>query len=47
MAQGIVSAPVSQVLPPLPDIEIGLSRRPESEGDVLTSAVEAMLKQLI
>jgi DNA-binding transcriptional LysR family regulator len=47
MAQGIVSAPVSQLLPSLPDIEIGLSRRPESEGDVLTSAVEAMLKQLI
>jgi DNA-binding transcriptional LysR family regulator len=47
MAQGIVSAPVSQFLPQLPDIEIGLARRPESEGDVLTSAVEAMLKQLI
>jgi DNA-binding transcriptional LysR family regulator len=47
MAQGIVSAPVSQFLPPLPEIEIGLSRRPESEGDVLASAVESMLKQLI
>jgi DNA-binding transcriptional LysR family regulator len=47
MVQGIVSAQVSQFLPPLPDIEIGLSRRPESEGDVLTNAVEAMLKQLI
>jgi DNA-binding transcriptional LysR family regulator len=47
MAHGIVSAPVSQFLPQLPDIEIGLARRPESEGDVLTSAVESMLKQLI
>jgi len=46
-AHGIISAPVSRFLPPLPDIEIGLSRRPESEGDALTSAVEAMLKQLI
>ena len=46
MVQGIVSAPVSRDLPALPDVEIGLARRPESEGDVLTNAVEGMLKQL-
>jgi DNA-binding transcriptional LysR family regulator len=47
MAHSIVSAPISQLLPPLSEIDIGLSRRPESDGDVLTSAVEAMLKHLI
>ena len=47
MVQGIASAPVSQHLPALPEIEIGLARRPESEGDVLTNAVEGMLKQLV
>lgn len=44
---GLVSAPVSQVLPVLPDIEIGLSRRPESEGNKLVDAVEEMLKKLV
>jgi DNA-binding transcriptional LysR family regulator len=44
---GMVSAPVAQRLPALPDIEIGLSRRPESEGDRLVDAVEEMLKQLV
>ncbi len=44
---GLVSASISNVLPPLPDIEIGLSRRPESEGDKLVSAVEEMLKKLV
>ncbi len=44
---GIVRVPVSQHLPSLPDIEIGLARRPESEGDVLVNAVEDMLKQLV
>jgi len=43
---GMVSAPVTH-LPALPDIEIGLSRRPESEGDKLVDAVEEMLKQLV
>ncbi len=47
MAPGIVSAPYAQALPALPDIEIGLARRAESDGDVLTNAVEDMLKQLI
>jgi DNA-binding transcriptional LysR family regulator len=47
MAPGIVSAPSAQYLPALPDIEIGLARRPESEGDILTDAVEGMLKQLV
>jgi DNA-binding transcriptional LysR family regulator len=42
---GLVSAPSD--LPSLPDIEIGLSRRPESEGDKLVDAVEEMLKQLV
>jgi DNA-binding transcriptional LysR family regulator len=44
---GLVSAPLSNGLPALPDIEIGLSRRPESEGDKLVDAVEEMLKQLV
>jgi DNA-binding transcriptional LysR family regulator len=44
---GLVSAPVSNGLPALPEIEIGLSRRPESEGDKLVDAVEEMLKQLV
>lgn len=43
---GLVSAP-SHHLPPLPDIEIGLSRRPESAGDRLVDAVEEMLKLLV
>jgi hypothetical protein len=34
-------------LPPLPEIEIGLARRPESAGDVLVDAVEGMLKRLV
>jgi DNA-binding transcriptional LysR family regulator len=42
---GLVSAPSE--LPVLPDIEIGLSRRPESKGDKLVDAVEEMLKQLV
>jgi hypothetical protein len=42
---GLVSAPAE--LPVLPDIEIGLSRRPESDGDKLVDAVEEMLKQLV
>jgi DNA-binding transcriptional LysR family regulator len=44
---GLVSSPVSNILPFLPNIEIGLSRRPESEGDKLVDAVEEMLKQLV
>jgi DNA-binding transcriptional LysR family regulator len=47
LGPGLVSAPLSQYLPSLPDIEIGLSRRPESEGDNLVSAVEEMLKHLV
>lgn len=43
----LVSSPMVHVLPPLPDIEIGLSRRPESQGDKLVDAVEEMLKQLV
>jgi len=42
---GLVRAPGE--LPMLPDIEIGLSRRPESAGDRLVDAVEEMLKQLV
>lgn len=47
LAPGLISAPLPQVLPSLPDIEIGLSRRPESEGNNLVSAVEEMLKHLV
>jgi DNA-binding transcriptional LysR family regulator len=47
LAPGLISAPLSQVLPSLPDIEIGLYRRPESEGNNLVSAVEEMLKHLV
>lgn len=38
---------LSNLLPPLPSIEIGLSRRPESEGNKLVDAVEEMLKKLV
>jgi DNA-binding transcriptional LysR family regulator len=44
---GLVSVPVANGLPALPEIEIGLSRRRESEGDRLVDAVEEMLKQLV
>jgi DNA-binding transcriptional LysR family regulator len=44
---GLVSEPISQDLPALPEIEIGLSRRPESEGDKLVNAVEELLKKLV
>ncbi len=44
---GLSSLPLAQILPPLPDIEIGLARRPESEGDKLVNAIEDMLKQLV
>lgn len=42
---GLVNA--ADNLPVLPDIEIGLSRRPESAEDKLVDAVEEMLKQLV
>ncbi|NNM57011.1 LysR substrate-binding domain-containing protein [Acidocella sp.] len=44
---GLVSSPIANVLPHLPDIAIGLSRRPESEGNKLVDAVEEMVKQLV
>ncbi|HEX7390074.1 MAG TPA: LysR substrate-binding domain-containing protein [Acidiphilium sp.] len=47
IAPGLVSASLSRHLPPLPEVEIGLARRPESEGDMLVNAVEAMLRQLV
>jgi DNA-binding transcriptional LysR family regulator len=47
LGPGLISAPLSPYLPALPEIEIGLSRRPESEGDNLVSAVEEMLKHLV
>jgi DNA-binding transcriptional LysR family regulator len=47
MAPGLSSQPVAQYLPELPDIEIGLARHAESEGNVLVNAVEEMMKQLV
>ncbi|MGW0810921.1 LysR substrate-binding domain-containing protein [Nonomuraea sp. NPDC002799] len=41
----IVSSP--QVLPPLPDVEIGLVRRPGTEGDPLVDAIDSALKAMI
>ena len=43
---GTVAMSASPYLPALPDIEIGLARRPESAGNVLTDAVESMLKRI-
>ncbi|WP_328940588.1 LysR family transcriptional regulator [Streptomyces sp. NBC_00250] len=34
-------------LPALPDVELGLIRRPGTEGDTLVDAVEAVLKRLV
>jgi|SoiMethySBSTD1v2_1073268.scaffolds.fasta_scaffold152052_4 DNA-binding transcriptional LysR family regulator len=34
-------------LPPLPDVEIGLLRRPGTEGDALVDAVEELLRRLV
>ncbi|WP_034262200.1 LysR family transcriptional regulator [Actinospica robiniae] len=34
-------------LPPLPDIELGLSRHPSADGDPLVDAVEAALRRMI
>ncbi|MFD0634856.1 LysR substrate-binding domain-containing protein [Catenulispora yoronensis] len=34
-------------LPPLPDLELGLTRRPRSEGDALVDAVEMVLRRTI
>ena len=34
-------------LPPLPDVELGLVRRPGTDGDPLLDAVEALLRRLV
>jgi DNA-binding transcriptional LysR family regulator len=47
MAPGLVSSPVSNILPPVPMLEFGMARRMETLGDRLTDAVEELLKQLI
>ena len=47
MAPGLFNATAAQILPPVPMLEFGMARRPETEGDSLTDAVEALLKQLI
>ena len=47
MGYGIVTPALFPPLPPLPEIEIGLARRPDSENNPLTDAVEALLKQLL
>jgi DNA-binding transcriptional LysR family regulator len=47
MGYGIVTPVLSPPLPALPEIEIGLARRPDSEGNPLTDAMEALLKQLL
>jgi DNA-binding transcriptional LysR family regulator len=47
MAPGLLNASVAQLLPPLPMLEFGMARRPETAGDSLVDAVEAILRQLI
>jgi DNA-binding transcriptional LysR family regulator len=47
MGHGIVTPNLAPPLPALPEIEIGLARRPDSEGDPLVDAVAALLKQLL
>lgn len=47
MGYGIVTAALFPPLPALPEIEIGLARRPDSENNPLADAVEALLKQLL
>lgn len=46
-APGLQNVQIAQQLPKLPRVEIGLARRPESEGNPLVNAVEEMLKQLV
>ena len=36
-----------QGMPVLPDVEIGLVRRPGTEGDALLDAVQALLAELV
>lgn len=38
---------ISALLPPLPDVEIGLVRRPDTDGNPLVDAVEALLRRLV
>ena len=42
-----MSIPDPRALPPLPDLELGLTRHPRSEGDPLADAVEATLRRTI
>jgi DNA-binding transcriptional LysR family regulator len=37
----------TSALPTLPDVEFGLVRRPRTEGDPLTDAVETALRRMI
>ena len=47
LAPGIVKLSGANVLPRLPDVEVCLLRRHDSEGDKLVDLVEDMLKQLV
>jgi DNA-binding transcriptional LysR family regulator len=47
MAPGLFNAGRAHVLPPVPKLEFGMARRPETEGDGLVDAVEALLRQLV
>jgi DNA-binding transcriptional LysR family regulator len=47
MAPGLSNASVAHILPPVPMLEFGMARRPETEGDSLIDAVEEILRQLI
>jgi hypothetical protein len=39
--------PADHGLPDLPDVELGLVRRPGTEGDPLVDAVESLLRRLV
>lgn len=47
LAPGVFNVSRSNALPKLPEVEIGLFRRGDSEGNMLVNLVEDMLKQLV
>src|SRR5690606_33409615 len=42
-----MACPDAAALPALPDVELGLARRPGTEGDALVDAVETALRRMI
>jgi len=47
MEPDLSSVAAEQALPAIPDVELGLVRRPGTEGDPLVDAVETLLRQMI